>query len=127
MSPEQFKKFYWPSLKAAMQGLIDAGCIPVPFVEGSYNQRLDIMADDPLPSGKTLWIFDRTDMKAAKEKVTCWGGISGNVPASLFKQGSAQDLDDYCKNLIETCAPGGGFCVAPGAVIDHGRSVSGKG
>lgn len=119
MSPEQFKKFYWPSLKATMQGLIDAGCIPVPFVEGSYNQRLDIMAEDPLPSGKTLWIFDRTDMQAAKEKVGRWGCISGNVPASHFKQGTPQMLDEYCKDLIETCAPGGGFCVAPGAVIDQ--------
>jgi len=119
MSPDQFKKFYWPFLKATMQGMIDAGCIPVPFVEGSFNQRLDIMAADPLPKGKSLWIFDRTDMKTAKEKVGSWACISGNVPASLFKQGSVQELEAYCKTLIETCAPGGGFCVSPGAVIDH--------
>lgn len=122
MSPAQFEKFYWPSLKAACQGIIDAGLIPCPFVEGSYNQRLDIMAADPLPKGRSFWFFDRTDMKAAKEKVGSWGAVAGNVPASLFKHASPQDMENYCKELIETCAPGGGFCLTPGAVIDHANA-----
>lgn len=126
MSPAQFEKFYWPSLKATMLGLIEEGCIPMPFVEGSYDQRLDIMAADPLPPGKSIWIFDRTDMKAAKEKIGGWGCIAGNVPASYFKHTSAEETDAYCRNLIETCAPGGGFFVAPGAVVDHANAANVK-
>lgn len=119
MSPKQFEQFYWPTMKASLLGLIDAGLIPVPFVEGSFNQRLDIIAADPLPKGRTLWIFDKTDMKQVKEKIGSWAGIAGNVPAPLFKQGSVQELETYCKDVIDTCAPGGGFLLAPGAVIDH--------
>ena len=119
MSSEQFKTFYWPTLKATMQGLIVHGCVPVPFVEGTYDRRLDIIAADPLPGGRSMWIFDRTDMKAAKEKLGRWACIAGNVPASLFKQGTPEMLEAYCRDLIEACAPGGGFCLFPGSLIDQ--------
>lgn len=119
MSPAQFEKFYWPSFKATLMGFIDAGLVPVSFVEGSFDQRLEIMAADPLPKGKSVWMFDRTDMKAAKEKIGSWACIGGNVPVSLFKQGSVEMLEDYCKDLIASCGPGGGFFLNPGAVIDH--------
>jgi uroporphyrinogen-III decarboxylase len=118
MSEEQFAKFYWPSFKKEMEGMIDAGLIPVPFAEGSYNNRLDIIADWDIPKGKVVWGFDQTDMKAAKEKLGDKFAIYGNVPASLFATGTPEDVDSYSKNLIETCAPGGGFCLAPGAVVD---------
>ena len=119
MSPEQFEKFYWPSFKATLMGMIDAGLVPVPFAEGSFDQRLDIMAADPLPKGRTAWMFDRTDMKAAKEKIGDWACIGGNVPASVFKQSTAEQLEAYCRELIETCAPDGGFFLNPGAVVDQ--------
>ena len=122
MSPGQFETFYWPTLKASFLGMIDAGLIPVPFVEGAYNQRLDSMAADPLPKGKTAWIFDRTDMQAAKEKVGSWACVAGNVPASLFSHGSPAEMETYCRELIETCAPGGGFFMASGAVVDHAKA-----
>lgn len=39
MSNEQFEKFYWPSFKTLLLGMIEAGLISLPFVEGGYNQR----------------------------------------------------------------------------------------
>ena len=119
LSHEQFTAFYWPTLKKTMTGIIDHGLIPVPFVEGTFTRRLDAMAADPLPKAKSMWIFDRTDMKAAKEKLGGWACIGGNVPASLFKQGSVKMLESYCRNLMESCAQGGGFCLFPGTIIDH--------
>ena len=119
MSNEQFEKFYWPSLKAQLLGIIEAGLVPIPFVEGSYNQRLDIIAESGLPAGKTAWMFDKTDMKAAKKKIGSWACIGGNVPTSLFLTSTSQEMEDYCKNLIDIAAPGGGFFLAPGASVDH--------
>ncbi len=118
MSEKQFAKSYWPSFKKQLEGIIEAGLIPVPFAEGSYNQRLDILADWDIPKGKVIWGFDQTDMKAAKEKLGDKFCIYGNVPASLFATGTLDEMDAYCKDLIETCAPGGGFYLAPGAVVD---------
>lgn len=122
MSNKDFEKFYWPSLKAVLLSLIEEGVIPLLFVEGGYNQRLDIIAESGLPAGRTVWMFDQTDLAAAKEKFGSWACIGGNVPASLFKAGTPQQMEDYVKRSIEIAAPGGGYFVAPGAVIDDARA-----
>lgn len=119
MSEEQFIKFYWPTFRKQLLALIDAGLIPVPFVEGGYTQRLDIIAESGLPAGKTVWLFDKTDMKAAKEKFSGFACIGGNVPASLFFTGTPQMIEDYCKELMDVAAPGGGFILSSGAAIDQ--------
>ncbi len=68
MSDKDFKTFYWPTLKAVIVGLVNEGCVPFLFVEGGYNQRLDVIARDPdIPAGSTLWIFDKTDMNEVKK------------------------------------------------------------
>jgi uroporphyrinogen-III decarboxylase len=118
MSNADFRKFYWPTFEKLLRGLIDEGVIPLMFVEGGYNQRLDAIAEANLPPGRTVWMFDQTDMAAVKEKFGGWACVGGNVPASLFKAGTPRQMEDYVKKLIDTCAPGGGFFVAPGAVID---------
>lgn len=82
------------------------------FAEGSYNQRLDYLGD--FPKGWVTWLFDQTDMAKAKRMVGNTCCISGNVPASLMITGTPQQVKNYCRNLIETCAPGGGYILAGG-------------
>jgi len=118
MSDKQFKKFYWPFLKGLILGLIDNGCVPFAFVEGSYNDRLDTIAESGLPKGKTMWLFDKTDMKAAKKKLGNFACIGGGVPTSMFLAAKPQEMEDYVKNLINTVGQDGGFFVSPGADID---------
>lgn len=124
MSRDYFVKFYWPSLKATILGIIEAGVVPFMFVEGAYNQRLDIIADSGLPAGKTVWYFDQTDMSAAKEKIGGWACIGGNVPASLFKAGTPARMEDAVKKLMDTAAPGGGYFIANGAILDDAEAVN---
>jgi len=47
MSNEQYKKFYWPSLRKVMMGLIDEGLVPLPLFEGNCASRLEIIKDIP--------------------------------------------------------------------------------
>ncbi|MEN8242702.1 MAG: uroporphyrinogen decarboxylase family protein [Chloroflexota bacterium] len=118
MSEEQFTQFYWPSFKKSMEGMIEAGLIPVPFVEGSYNNRLDILSDWDVPKGKVVFGFDQTDMKTAKEKLGDKFAIFGNVSGSLFATGTPEEMDAYTKDLLESCAPGGGFMLGSGSPIE---------
>jgi uroporphyrinogen-III decarboxylase len=124
MSGKDFQKFYWPSFKAVLMGIIENGIVPFMFVEGAYNLRLDIIADSGLPAGKTVWMFDRTDMAAAKEKIGKWACIGGNVSASLFKAGTPQQMEDEVKKLIDIAGPGGGYFLAPGAIIDDAETAN---
>lgn len=121
MSDEQFAKFYWPTFRKQLLGLINAGLIPIPFAEGGYTKRLDIIAESGLPEGKTIWLFDKTDMKVAKEKLGGIACIGGNVPASLFYSGTPQMIEDYCKELMDTVAPGGGYILSSGTALDQVR------
>lgn len=121
MSNAQFEKFYWPSLKSALLGMIDAGVVPLLFVQGSYNQRLDTIASSGLPAGKTIWLFDRTDMQMVKEKLGGMACFGGNVPASLFSTGTAEMMEDYCKNVMASVGADGGFFLSPGAAINEAK------
>jgi uroporphyrinogen-III decarboxylase len=121
MSPRDFARFYWPTLKKVLLGLIEEGIVPCVFVEGSYNQRLDFLADPELPEGRIIWIFDKTDMRAAKEKLAGRACIAGNVPASMFLAGTPLQMEQYVRDLIETAGKDGGFILATGAVLDDVR------
>ncbi len=119
MSDEQFKTFYWPTLRQVILGLIDDGRIPLLFAEGRYNSRLETVMD--LPRGKTVWLFDQTDMARAKETVGKVACIEGNVPLSLLHAGTPEDVRAYVRGLIDVAGVGGGFIVNMGASGDSGR------
>ena len=119
MSDEQFKKFYWPTLKALILGLAAEGCVPLCFCEGSYNTRLEYLKE--LPKGSCLWIFDRTDMANAKKLLGKKLCIGGNVPAGMILTGTAEQVKAYCKNLIDVAGKGGGYIMALGTSMDDGK------
>jgi len=116
MSAKQFETFYWPSLKKVCLALIDEGLIPSLFAEGSYLTRLETVNE--FPKGTIMWRFDQTDMANAKKVLGDRCCISGNVPTSLLATGTAQDIKEYCRKLIEDCSPGGGYILSSGASVD---------
>jgi hypothetical protein len=116
ISTEQFKTFYWPSLRKVMLGLIDEGLIPFPFAEGSYNSRLEIVSD--LPKSKVIWRLDATDMARAKEILGDKACLFGNVPASIISTGTPDSVKAYCKQLIDVAGKGGGFILSTGSSIE---------
>lgn len=113
MSDEMFRTFYWPTLRKVIIGLINEGMVPLLFAEGSYNDRLDVISD--IPKGKAVWWFDRIDMKRAKETVGQVACLAGNMPLDLLCTGTPNQVESYCKDLIEVAAPGGGFIFSSGA------------
>ena len=116
LSDAQFKKFYWPTLRKVIMGLVDEGCVPFIWAEGGYNTRLDVIRD--LPKGKTAWLFDRTDMTKAKRALDGIACIAGNMPMHLLTAGTTQDAINHTKSLIDTCGKGGGYIMANGAFFD---------
>ncbi len=120
MSDEQFRTFYWPTLKALILGLASEGCVPWLFCEGSYNTRLEYLKE--LPKGSCFWIFDRTDMARAKKLLGNTLCIGGNVPAGMILTGTAEQVKAYCKNLIDVAGKGGGYLMAFGTAMDEGKA-----
>jgi hypothetical protein len=119
LSDEQYKKFYWPTFRKVLMGLIAEGIVPFCFAEGGYNSRLEIIRD--LPKGKVIWWLDRTDMAKAKKILGDVACIGGNVPPGLIAVGTPQQVKDYTKKLIDTCAKGGGYILGNGTVMEQAK------
>ena len=122
MSDADFKEFYWPTLKAVMKGLIDQGVTPMMFAEGGYNKRLEVIADPELPKGSVVWLFDQTDMTAAKRALGGHSCIAGNVPTALLALSTVEEVEKYTRDLLDTCAKDGGFMLENGAVLDDAKA-----
>jgi hypothetical protein len=119
MSQEQFRTFYWPTLRKVVLALIDEGFVPFCFAEGRYGSRLESITD--LPKGKTVWLFDQTDMARAKATIGRVACIEGNMPLSLIHAGTPEEVVAYTRRLIDVAGEGGGLIVNMGAGADSGR------
>ncbi len=119
LSDAQFKKFYWPTLRQVILGLIENGCIPFPALEGHWSSRLEVIQD--VPRGTTVWMVDQTDMAQVKQTLGQNACLIGNVPSSMLRLGTPQEVREYVKRLIETAGQGGGLIVSNGAFFDEAR------
>ena len=122
MSGEGFRSCYWPSLKAVLVGLIEQGIVPMLFVQGCYDGRLEVIADDDLPAGSAIWWFDKTDMRAAARAFAGRACIAGNVPSALLALGGAHEVEQYVTSLLDDCARDGGFFLRNGASLDEAKA-----
>ena len=119
MSLEQFKKFYWPTLRELMLALIKEGLNPIPFWEGDCTSRLEYIKD--IPAGKAVYRFEATDMLKAKDILGDRICIRGNVPVSILAAGTPDDVRAYCKKLIDYVGRDGGFILDSSAVVNDAR------
>jgi len=119
LSDEQFKKFYWPTFRQVMMGLIENGCIPFPALEGHWDSRLEVIQD--VPKGKTAWMVDQSDIQKAKATLGKNACLIGNVSSSMLNLGTPQDVRDYVRKLIDTVGQGGGYIVSNGAFFDEAK------
>ncbi|MBN1453832.1 MAG: hypothetical protein JW963_22650 [Anaerolineales bacterium] len=112
MSQEQFEKFYWPTWKQVMLALYEEGITSYLFIEGTYNNRLENLAE--MPEKSLVCHFDKSDMRRVKEVLSDKFIIAGNVPASLMAAGTTDEVRAYCADLVEL------FEDTPAYIMAHG-------
>ena len=117
MSPDDYAKFYWPGLKALIMACIDNGITPYIFTEGNYNTRLEQLCD--VPPGKVVYMFEKVDMKRAKETVGKVACINANLPTATLMFSTPEKVADETKRLLDICAPGGGFMMDTSIPVDR--------
>jgi uroporphyrinogen-III decarboxylase len=109
MSLKQFETFYWPQLKTMILALIDAGLTPIPYYEGVWDQRLDYLAD--LPKGKTIGMFQNSDIFKVKKVVGNTMCIYGGMPVSMLRT-SVDEVRAMTRRLCEEVGRDGGFVMS---------------
>ena len=110
MSIPQFEKFYWPQLKNMLVKLVEAGITPYCFYEGAWDARLKYLTE--LPKGKTVGMFQKSDIFKAKEVVGDTMCIAGGMPNSLLVNGTKEEVREHTRKLCQVVGKGGGFIMS---------------
>jgi len=107
MSLQQFETFYWPSAKKMWLDFVDAGITPLIFYEGTWDQRLDYLAE--LPKGKTVSMWQSSDIFRVKEVLGDQMVIMGGMPNSMLHESSPDAIRAFTRRLCEEVGEDGGF------------------
>ncbi|MDR2605676.1 MAG: hypothetical protein LBC38_00140 [Oscillospiraceae bacterium] len=119
LNPEHYRKYYWKHLQAIIEAIIDSGHVPYIYTEGKYNSRLDCLAE--VPTGKVYYHFEDVDMELAKSKLGKVACIAGGFNAARLDWGTPEQIRDEVKQLLDVCAPGGGFIFETGCGIGNAK------
>jgi methylmalonyl-CoA mutase cobalamin-binding domain/chain len=133
-----FERFEWPYLQRYVDAFLSEGITPWLHFDTDYGLNLPYLKQ--LPKGKCICDLDgTTDIFKAKEILRGHMCISGDVPAALLSLGKPQEVEAYCRRLIDEVGDGGGFMLTTGcecpidvkpenlrAMVETGRSYKGK-
>ncbi len=115
ISKKQFETFALPYLKKFTDWAKSKNVHTLLHICGNTSDRLDVF---PETGASCISLDHKTDITKAKEVLhgkMCFGG---NVdPVNIMLQGSVQDVEDTCKNVIETAGTDGGFVLMHGCDI----------
>ncbi len=110
MSLAQFEKFYWPQLRDMMLQLIDEGITPWVYYEGTWDERLKYLAE--LPKGKSVGMFQDSDIFKVKEVVGDTLCILGGMPIPMLKNGTPESIREYTCKVCQEVGKDGGFIMS---------------
>ncbi len=137
---EIFERFEWPFLQRYVDAFLSSGITPWLHFDTDWGINLPYLKK--LPKGKCVCDLDgTTDIFRAKEILKGHMCISGDVPAALLSLGKPEEVEAYCRRLIDEVGEGGGFMLTTGcecpinvkrenlrAMIETGKSyIGGKG
>ncbi len=115
ISKKQFERFALPYIKKFTDWAKANSAHTLVHICGNTTDRLDLF---PLTGASCISLDHKTDIAKAKEILygkMCFGG---NVdPVKIMLQGSVKDVEDACKNVIQTAGMDGGFVLMPGCDI----------
>ena len=115
LNPQQWDNYYWPSLKATIEGMWAKGKRMLFYAEGDWTPFLDRIAQ--LPEKSIVFQIDTTDPKKAKEILGGKFCLQGGVPTTLLTYGTPEKVKEHVKRTIDELAGDGGFILDSGGVI----------
>ncbi len=135
---EVFERFELPFLTKYVDSFIAEDILPWLHLDTDWG--LNIPYFKKFPKGKCVCDLDgTTDIFRAKEILGGHTCISGDVPAALLSIGSPEEVEAYCKKVIDDVGRGGGFMLTTGcecpvdvkpenlrAMVETGKNYKGK-
>ncbi len=115
LSPKQFEKFFWPTLKHIICELWKDGIQTLFYAEGEWNPNLKYIAE--LPEKSIVYHVDRGDIFEVHKAIGDKFCLSGGIPNDLLAFGTPDEVRAYVKKVIEGVAKDGGYIVDASAIM----------
>ncbi len=113
LSPKYFDKFFWPYLKQAVNKMLEAGITPLLHFDSNWDVYLDHFLE--LPHAQVILQLDSTtNIFKAKQILKGHMCLMGDVPPSMLKLGTPEQVTAYCKKLIDEVGEDNGFILGSG-------------
>lgn len=121
VSPDMFREYIWPELKASILRYHEAGLTSVIHADGNWLPMLPSFTE--LPKGCCHIELDgTTDIFKAYEILQGSQSIRGDVPSTLFAFGTPEEVSQYCEKLIQM-GMRGGFMLSSGCEVPLNAKV----
>ncbi len=123
-----FERFWWPYTQEIVEALWSEGIVTWFHMDQCWDKNIPYFKK--LPRGSAILALDgTTDIIAAKETLRGHLCLAGDVQPALMSLGKPEDVEAYCKKLIDEVGRDGGFilntgCEMPTAVkLDNWRAM----
>ncbi len=115
-SPAHFERFWWPYTKKIVEALWAEGIVTLFHLDTDWSKNIPYFKQ--LPKGSVVLELDSTtDIFAAKEVLRGHLCLKGDVPAAMLSIGKPEDIEAYCKRLIDGVGGDGGFILSTGCSV----------
>ena len=115
-SPDIFERFWWPYTMEMVDAFWSEGIVTLFHLDTSWDKNLPYFKQ--LPRGSAVIDLDgTTDIFAAKEVLRDHLCISTDVPAALLALGQPEEVEAYCKRLIDEVGGDGGMILSTGCEV----------
>ncbi len=111
-----YERFEYPYMKKMVEAFAREGLITVMHLDQDYTLNLPYFKDLP-PKMVVCELDSTTDIFKAKEILKGHMCIAGDVPAALTSLGTPEEVEAYCRKLIDVVGEGGGFILSSGCTV----------
>ena len=121
VSPPQFERFFWPTLKYIIEELWKDGIQTLLYAEGEWNPNLKQLKQ--LPEKSIIYHVDRGDIFEVYREVGEKFCISGGVPNDLLAFGTTDEVREFVRKIIEGVARDGGYICDASAIMQDDTKI----
>ena len=118
---EHFEKIYWPTLKPIIEQIWAKGHQVLFYAEGDWNAHLHRFAE--LPAGSIVYHVDKGDIFDVHKQIGDKFCLSGGIPNYLLSFGTADEVRECCKKVIDGVAGDGGYIMDASAIVQNDAKV----
>jgi uroporphyrinogen-III decarboxylase len=111
-----YERFEYPHMKKMVEAFAKENLITVMHLDQDYTLNLPYFKE--LPAKMVVAELDSTtDIFKAKEILRGHMCIAGDVPAALTSLGTPEEVEAYCKKLIDIVGEDSGFILSTGCTL----------